>query len=77
MTEKAFLTALDVMARYGVSKNTVYGPPLRDLAIRVGSGRSLRWPLAALQEWERGQSKPPSSRRPATAKISRDSNARP
>ena len=51
MAEERFLTALDVMKRYGVSKNTLYGGPLRALAVRVAK-RGLRWPLSRLEKLE-------------------------
>src|SRR5207244_3016016 len=54
VADEQFLTARKVMARYGVSKNTLYGGPLRTLAVRVGK-RSLRWPLSRLKEAESGR----------------------
>jgi hypothetical protein len=54
MSQMSFLTARQVMARYGISKNTVYCGPLRLLAVSVGRTRGLRWPVQRLEEWETG-----------------------
>ena len=58
LSGEQFLKASDVMARYGVSKNTLYGGPLRKLAVAVGNRNALRWALSRLREWERAQEFP-------------------
>jgi predicted DNA-binding transcriptional regulator AlpA len=53
MDEEKWLRAREVMARYQISKNTLYSGPLRALAVGLGrTSKVLRWRERDLSEYE-------------------------